>query len=545
MTGLSAPRLFVEGLSLSAGRKPLLSDVSLRLEAGEVLVVLGRSGAGKSLLLRACAGFLPAGVRQTSGTVQVEGVAARPKHPNLRWLAQDPDAAFSPYHRIQAQLLRGTAQVPPDAQLSRFQNYCEELSLDANLAQAFPHQLSGGERARLAVAAALAAKPKVLLADEPSAAIDLATVTDLLAVLRRAVEIEGLALVLVTHDFGVARGAAHAPRALFLEHGSVVGQDSLATLSGSAHLGVQAVVQAAQAVEPTVETHKQASRQVSSQASRQETSPEGQKPTLAASGLTISIAPALHPWRNRHKTTKPLLEAELALKGGEITALIGASGAGKSLLVRTLAGLTALSDSRNRLTVQGVLSAESMQGTIQGQAAKPLPRAWHRQVQYVAQDPWRSLHPSRRVASLLREGAANFALPSTAEPIAELLEELELPSAYATRFPHQLSGGERQRVALARALAVAPNFILADEITSALDSVSAARVLAVLARLSAESGLGVLLVTHDLRQVAGRAGTVQVLEAGRLVESGSADKVLSRPDSRAAQRLVRAAQAVA
>ena len=545
MTGLSAPRLFVEGLSLSAGRKPLLSDVSLRLEAGEVLVVLGRSGAGKSLLLRACAGFLPAGVRQTSGTVQVEGVAARPKHPNLRWLAQDPDAAFSPYHRIQAQLLRGTAQVPPDAQLSRFQNYCEELSLDADLAHAFPHQLSGGERARLAVAAALAAKPKVLLADEPSAAIDLATVTDLLAVLRRAVREEGLALVLVTHDFGVARGAAHAPRALFLEQGSVVGQDSLATLSGSAHLGVQAVVRAAQAVEPTVETHKQSSRQVSSQASRQETSPEGQKPTLAASGLTISLAPALHPWRNRHKAAKPLLEAELALKGGEITALIGASGAGKSLLVRTLAGLTALSDSRNRLTVQGVLSAESMQGTIQGQAAKPLPRAWHRQVQYVAQDPWRSLHPSRRVASLLREGAANFALPSTAARIAALLEELELPSAYATRFPHQLSGGERQRVALARALAVAPNFILADEITSALDSVSAARVLAVLARLSAESGLGVLLVTHDLRQVAGRAGIVQVLEAGRLVESGSADKVLSRPDSRAAQRLVRAAQAVA
>ena len=529
----SEPLIAARGLCLSAGKKPLLRELSCTLAAGEVLVVLGRSGAGKSLLLRAIAGFLPEGVRQTGGRVErtVKGTGA------IRWLAQEPDAAFSPYHRASRQLLAGKPQVSPQEQATRFHAYCQELALAPDLAQAFPHELSGGERARLALAAALSAKPQVLLADEPSAAIDLATVADLLTVLRRATQNEGLALILVTHDFGVAHGLSKDGtnvRALVLEAGSLVAQDSLAALAHRPQASVQALIKA---TTTAPETPRQTSSQPTSTTTRKtETNPD----ILQASGLTISLAPTAHSRQAKAKT-KQLLAAELSLHRGKTTALIGASGSGKSLLARTVGGLSAWRDSKTRLVVQGELATSNLRAS----AACPVPRAWHGQVQYVAQDPWRSLHPRRRVAAILREGASNFSLPKSATRIAELLEELELPAAYAQRFPHQLSGGERQRVALARALAVSPHFILADEITSALDSVSAARVLSVLARLAQENGLGVLLVTHDLRQVAGRAQEVQILEAGKVVESGTAAQVLQTPQSRAGQKLCAAAQAVA
>ena len=543
--------LSVQGLSLRAGKPLLLRELSLTLDAGEVALVLGRSGAGKSLLLRACAGFLPEGVAYGGGTLSFAGkpvscgagaaktakqIQNAAREAGVCWLSQEPDAAFSPYHQAGAQLLRGAYRLDPDERGRRFEKFCRQLALAPHLANAFPHELSGGERARLACAAALASKPRLLLADEPSAAIDLPTVAELLSTIRRAVAEEGLAVLLVTHDFGVARGAGDNPQALVLGkvlgQGEVLAQDSLSALSHSSSKQVQALLQASQV--PT----------------RQAVPPQNK----SASGESLSVSNL-----SIRKKSAPLVEVDMTLPSGETSALIGTSGAGKSLIARSLGGLLSFGDGKTRLTVQGTLSLNDKASdkasdkandkTRTVSLARRPPRAWHRHVQYIAQDPWRSLHPTRKVGAIINEGARNFSLPSEAKSetkrIETLLEEMELPADYAQRFPHQLSGGERQRVALARALAVSPQYILADEITSALDSVSAARVLGMLHQRGQQDGLAVLLVTHDLRRVAGSAETLWVLEAGKLVEQGAAQKVLDAPQSQAGKRLVAAARAMA
>ncbi|MGR4001335.1 MAG: ATP-binding cassette domain-containing protein [Alphaproteobacteria bacterium] len=527
------PLLQIHDLCVSlpkdAPRPRALSNINLNLHSGETLAILGPSGAGKSILARAIIGLLPKGIQQIGGTIRFnnqtlkgENNFAPLRNTKIAWLPQDPDAALSPYLSAEKQLLAGASSLSAQNRRQQFQNYAQKLNLKPRHLKAFPHQLSGGERARLLTAACLATKPQLLLADEPSAAIDAATLVEILAVLKQAQQNDTLATILITHDPGVAQTCT---RVLILDEGQTVQGGSLNQL--------KAIPPLATATPPHNHTKP--------------------RTKLHASKLVFLTPRSATPAGPATPATPIVQVDDFSLAAGESVALLGISGAGKSSFAQLLANL--IKPSSGLLQLGDLQMSRPQVGRVQvGRAQKNhhKNREWHKRVQYVAQDPWRSLHPQQRVINSVRLAASVEKQSNTRRSNArnartrasELLEETGLKPEHAQRFPHQLSGGERQRVALARALASAPDFLLADEITSALDSVTAVRILDLLKDLVRNHGLGLLLITHDLRLAVNLCERILVMDAGRLVENQQLSAFLEAPLSASGGRLLGAARSL-
>jgi ABC-type glutathione transport system ATPase component len=482
-----------EGLALgfTAASAPLLHGVDLVIGEGEAVALSGPSGCGKTLLARALLGLLPSGAwcdgrllwEGRDPTTSADGWK-RLRGGGISWLPQDPLGGLNP-------LLRVGEQVAESARLAGAASRAEARGIAAGLLaemqlpdperllDAWPHQLSGGMRQRALLAAVLARRPRLLLADEPTSSLDAPLQRELLALLDRARRARGLALLFITHDRDLA--PLVADRCLEIRGGRLVALSAVATPNSDP-------VPAARA-------------------------PGIGEPALAAAGLEVRYPGA---------RAFAVAGVDLELHAGRAVGLVGGSGSGKSSLARALAGH--LVPGAGTVTVAGLPQAH-------GDSAPA--RAARRRVQMLFQDAGASLDPRQRVGDALTEAAA--AAGAATESVAvRLLAEVGLPAELAARHPHALSGGQRQRVALARCLAAGPAVLIADEPTSALDAEARDRILALLGTVMVSRGLAVLLVTHDVDTASAFCDELLVMHSGRIVERAPAAPLalLRHPHSR-------------
>ncbi|MFD3366513.1 oligopeptide/dipeptide ABC transporter ATP-binding protein [Streptomyces albidoflavus] len=601
----ATPLLAVEGLRLAATASgtpvPLLDGVSLTVGRGESVAIVGESGSGKSLTMRAAMGLLPDGVEVTGGTVRLDGTDLGTLPPRERaalrghrmsLLLQDPFTMLHPQLTCGRQIadgLRPGFAAPGGGRARRAAVRAEvvrrlaEVGLDAAVADRHPHELSGGMRQRVATAAALAGDPDLLIADEPTTALDAANrraVLDLLGELRAR---RGMGLVLVTHDLRAAFSAGDRVHVLYagqiLEQGPAT---RLHTVPGHPYTA------ALLAAEPSL-TERYAELpalpgSVPPPGSRGSGCPFADRcphtadlcrttpllatpvpgapqdpPHLTACLRAAELGPGLTPVRRTvverggeeegdpepapeqaalhlrglHRVFRSpagdhtaLHEVDLTVRRGQIVALAGESGSGKTTLARIAAGLE--SADRGTCVVGGVPLTAGRRPTTAER------RRLASRVQIVFQDPYSSLNPLRDVGATLREAltATRGRLPraeADAE-VARLLDQVRLPASYARRRPAALSGGERQRVAVARALAARPELLICDEAVAALDVSVQAQLLSLLGQLRDSEGFAVLFITHDLAVVRQLADRAVVMHRGRVVEQGPAARVLDRPE---------------
>jgi peptide/nickel transport system ATP-binding protein len=505
---VTAPLLQIEDLSVRAGAATLLDGVSLSLAAGEVLALVGESGSGKSLTALACLRLLQAGL-QATGAVRVSGqdlmALDEPALCNLRGASigmvfQEPLSALDPLVRIGdqvAETIRAHRRMSRPAARAAAAEMLGRVDLDPAVVspERYPHQLSGGQRQRVAIAAAVALKPRLILADEPTTALDAATGAEVADLLVRLVREDGAGLLFITHDLALA--ARLADRTAVMHAGRVVETaPSRQLLTDPTHAGTRRLAEASR---PLVRAGK---------------APDpGAAPLLEARGLCRS-----YPGPRTHLFAQPVrrIAAEgidLCLRPGQVTAIVGRSAAGKSTVAQMLLGLEPPDAGELRLA-KGV---------------RP---------QAVFQDPYGSLDPQWTVARIIAEPAAGPVDPTR---IADALAEVGLDPALATRRPHQLSGGQRQRVALARALFAQPAVLVMDEATSALDATARRQILTLVGELTARRGLAVVLVSHDLAAVRGLADEVLVMDHGRVVERGPAEALFTSPQHPVTRTLLAAA----
>ncbi|GGU80735.1 ABC transporter ATP-binding protein [Streptomyces filipinensis] len=510
------PLLEVTGLDVDFDGRAAVRDVCLTLERGEVLGLVGESGSGKSATALAILGLLP-GNAAVRGSVRLDGselVGAgereltRIRGSRVAMVFQDPLSAFTPVYRIGDQIaeaVRAHRDVPREQARSRAVELLDLVGIPepALRARAFPHEFSGGMRQRAMIAMAMAAEPDLILADEPTTALDVTIQAQILDVLRAAQRATGAAVLLVSHDLGVIAGLAD--RVAVMREGRVVEQGTATEVFDRPRAPYTRQLLAAV---PRIDTPRRPR-------------PATGEPVLTVRGLTRTFP--VHTGtvvRRRSGTVYAVDGVDLDVRRGETLALVGESGSGKSTTLFELLELTAPEGGSVELFGQRL-------GTL-GRAEA---RALRRRIQIVFQDPMASLDPRMPVGDIIAEplraqGADRAVI---ARRVPALLAQVGLEPAHADRFPHEFSGGQRQRVGIARALSVEPELLVLDEPLSALDVSVQAEVLELLRRLKEELGLAYLLVSHDLAVVRNIADRVSVVYLGRTVEAGPVDEVFARP----------------
>jgi peptide/nickel transport system ATP-binding protein len=497
-------RLAVEALRVVARgsdgiARPILLDVDLTIEPGEVVAAVGPSGSGKSTLGLAALGYARPGCRITAGAVRLDGRDILTLPPSglrqlrgraIAYVPQSPAVAFNPAHAIDPQVTEsirkrmGTraATVDAHALYARF-----GLPEPDRIGRRYPHQLSGGQLQRLAAAMAFVGKPRLIVFDEPTTALDVTTQIGVLRTFRDRLRESGVAALYISHDLAVV--AQLADRIVVLEAGRVIDE-------GEAGAILTRVLRPA--------------RLVSVPRPSPATLPA--PPLIEMRGLSAAYRAASRP---------ALIDLTLTVGAGEVMGLIGESGSGKSTLARVIAGL--MIPSAGSLRFDGAPLAT----TVRARSTEH-----RRRIQTVFQSADLALNPRHRVRELLSRPLTLYhRLRGAARDrrVRELLELVELPSGFVDREPHTLSGGQKQRINLARALAATPALILCDEVTSALDAAVRDSMIALLQRLKRELRLSYLFISHDLSTVAGFADRVAVLYQGRIVEEGAATTILEAP----------------
>lgn len=544
MTAAGEPLLEVRDLRVEYGRRRetvrAVDGVNLDLEAGETLGIVGESGAGKSSALMAVPRLLPRGGHILPGSgVRVRGVDVigadpeklrRVRASEIGVIFQQPGSSLNPVHRAGravAEAVREGRGLSGAGLREEVLRLLSRAGLDdpERAARAYPHQLSGGMQQRVALAAALGGGPSLLLADEPTAALDVVVEAEVLDRLDELQGRAGMGMVLVSHDLRVVAGVA----------------DRVAVMYGGR------VVEAGPADEVLREPSHEYTRSLLEAAprlprggTRAGPSPGGSRPAGASSRSPLIEARGLRRryrdggriW-GRGESVVAVDGVSLALRDGEAVGLVGASGAGKTTVARMLTGA--------QEPDEGELAWRGRRVATMGRRERG---AYRRAAQLIHQDPFSSLNPRMTVGRALREPLEVHGVASGEGArcrVEELLARVDLDPAAVDRRPRELSGGERQRVALARALTVRPALLAADEPVSALDVSVQARILALLAELREELGLTLLLVAHDLAVIREVCERVLVMHGGRIVESGPTDRVLLRPEHPRTRELVEAA----
>ena len=521
--------LAVAGLRVHIGQQEILRGISLDCAAGEVLGLIGESGSGKSMAALAMMGLLPAPA-VVQGSIRLEGqeLVGRPeagmcalRGRALSMVFQEPMTALNPMQTIGDQVAE-TVRVHAGASRRAALAHARETLARVGLPEAtvpasrFPHELSGGQRQRVGIAIAIALHPRLLIADEPTTALDVSTQAGILALLRRLVDEDGLGLVFISHDLAVV--SRLADRLAILRAGEVVERGAAAEVFRTrAHPYTRALLDAA--------THRP---------DRRPPEAEPAPPLLELSGVTRDYPAARHGLFGRRGRFPAVRGVSFAVRAGESVGLVGRSGCGKSTLTRAILGLEPLQGGEIRLG---------------GRPAGPGMRRDQRAlVQVVFQDPYGSFDPRQTVGRLITEPLHLLDDPprgaDRAAAIARALGDVGLSATDAGRYIHEFSGGQRQRLAIARALILRPRLILLDEAVSALDVRVRAQILDLLARLSARYGLAYLFISHDLGVVRAITDRVLVMEAGRIVEEGPTEAVLAAPRHPATRALVAAAPAL-
>lgn len=531
-----SPVLSVRDLRVQTlGRRPteILKGISFDILPGETVCLVGESGSGKSVTSLVTMDLLPPDeLEATGGSVLLNGedilaaTAARTRSLRASAMAmifQEPMTALNPVLSIGLQMdevyAAHTKMGPAERKAAALEAFASvQLPDPRRIYASFPHQLSGGQRQRVMIAMALALRPKLLIADEPTTALDVTTQKQILSLIRKLQEEQGTAVLFITHDMGVVVDIAD--RVCVMRQGELVE-------SGS----VQDVLS-----RPQMDYTRDLLRAVPSLLPRD--------PRPAGDGATVLEVKGLHKRFETRSTFSRLLgrpgysvhavrDVKFELRRGRTLGIVGESGSGKSTVARCVLRLEDPTDGEIHVNGQDIAQ---LQGTQALAAAR-------RSVQMVFQDPNRSLNPRLRIAESLIEGPLNTGEDriSATSRAGDMLETVGLPRNSLDRFPHQFSGGQRQRIAIARALMMSPDVIVADEAVSALDVSVQAQVLELLGEIQTRRNLAVLFITHDLRVAAQICDDVMVMQRGQVVEYGPAAEILSHPREQYTRDLINAA----
>jgi peptide/nickel transport system ATP-binding protein len=510
--------LEVAGLAVAlppGGDRPhAAKDVSFSVERGEILCLVGESGSGKSVIAQAVMGLLPRALPVTAGRILLEGedvTAARPQRirelrgQRMSMIFQEPMTALNPVMTCGEQIdevLREHTRLGPAERRAKILATIAEVALPdpERIIASYPHQLSGGQRQRIMIAMALVLEPVLLIADEPTTALDVTTQAQILELVRTLQRRHGMGVLFITHDFGVVADIAH--RVAVLRLGELVelgAKDEV--LKRPRHDYTVMLIGAV----PTLQPHGRA---------------VAQDAPLVLETRGLSKTYVDHGWFTRRREVRAAEDVNLELRRGQTLGIVGESGSGKSTVARCIVRLIDPTGGEIRIHGEDI-------------ARRPLRslKEMRRRVQIVFQDPYRSLNPRRTVGEAIIEGPLNYGLPRE-EALARarrLMDLVRMDGAALERYPHQFSGGQRQRICIARALAMEPELLVADEAVSALDVSVQAQVLALLEEIRTRLNLAMLFITHDLRVAAQVCDQVAVMSKGRVVEVGPAEEIFLRP----------------
>ncbi len=496
-------------------RANAVDGVAFDLHAREILCIVGESGSGKSLTAAAIMGLLPRSVRVAGGTIELAGtdllrlteaeMRAR-RGRDIGMIFQEPMTALNPLMRV-GQQIDEVLRVHTDLSEAARQQRVVELMGQVNLPDpeqlrlAFPFRLSGGQRQRVMIAMALALGPSLLIADEPTTALDVTTQKQILALVKDIQSARGMGVLFITHDFGVV--AEIADRVAVMQHGRIVEIGVVdQVLNHPEHPYTRQLIAAVPRLEP-----------------RAARVPADAPTTLVATALTKTYGSAGGIFMRR-RVVAAVKSVDLSIRQGETLGVVGESGSGKSTLGRLLIRL---------LAADG--GSVSFQGTELLSAAPGRLRALRRDVQMVFQDPYASLNPRRRVGAIIADGLLAQGTPRAPAfaRARELMGLVGLDPAGIDRYPHEFSGGQRQRIGIARALALDPKLLIADEPVSALDVSVQAQVLELLNDVRRRFDLAMLFITHDLRVAAQVCDRIAVMRQGEIVETGPTADIFRRP----------------
>jgi peptide/nickel transport system ATP-binding protein len=518
MSAVDNPILTIEGLSVrlpkGADRSHALGGVSMAIAANEIVCVVGESGSGKSVMANAIMRLLPGEVAIDGGRVLFEGKdlasasnaeMRKVRGAGIAMIFQEPMTALNPLRTIGDQI---GEMFEIHTELSKADIKARVLALlqdvhipdPAQAARAYPHELSGGQRQRAMIAMALALDPRLLIADEPTTALDVTTQAQILKLIKELQTRRNTAVLFITHDFGVV--AEIADRVVVMQHGKVVEQGAVKdVLTDPQHPYTQQLIAA---VPPL-------------------TAPP---PRSLSDDIILTLDNVSKTYRNGGflgrgvRVTHAVKAVSLKLPRGATLGIVGESGSGKSTLARCIIRL--IDPDGGSIVLEGKDWAKLSRDEVRRET---------RHIQMVFQDPFASLNPRRKAGDLVAQGPIVHGTPR-AQAVAQAKELFRLvgldPSAI-DRFPHEFSGGQRQRIGLARALALKPDVLVADEAVSALDVSVQAQVLKMLHELRERLGLSIVFITHDLRVAAQICDLVAVMKDGEVVEHGLAGEVFGNP----------------
>lgn len=523
---LAINNLTVDAIS-SDGTRSLVRNISFNVHAGETLCVVGESGSGKSVTSLAVMGLLPSKVMRISqGGISLAGEPIQHasdqrlralRASSMAMVFQEPMTALNPVQTVGQQVeevLRLHSNMPKTQRKMEVLQMLESVHLPdpSRIYSAYPHQLSGGQRQRIVIAMALILKPALLIADEPTTALDVTTQKQILLLIKELQQRQGTAVMFITHDFGVV--ADIADRIVVMNQGRIVEsgtRDDI--LRRPKEKYTRTLISSVPSLAP------RASRVIDGKA------------VLSVEGLQ-KIYSEKSFFKRKVREVVAANDISLTVRQGEITGIVGESGSGKSTVARCMVRLVQASGGQVKVNATDIMALPAKQM-----------QQFRQKVQIVFQDPYRSLNPRRNIGDSMVEGLLNFGVEKNEalKKVAQALQIVGLPASVMERYPHQFSGGQRQRLCIARAVVMEPDLLIADEAVSALDVSVQAQVLQLFEDIRDRTGVAILFITHDLRVAARICDTIVVMQHGRIVEAGASVDVLSAPREAYTQSLIGAA----
>ena len=523
--------LQIENLNMSIYGIDILKDVSLSAAKGEIIGVIGESGSGKSMTAFSVMNLLPTGA-EVSGKITLDDQDLLAKSEaemcairgnDIGMIFQEPMTALNPVKTIGDQvaetvLIHGTAERSEATAIARDTLNRVGLPADQFPLTRYPHELSGGQRQRVVIAMAIALRPKLLIADEPTTALDVTTQAQILDLLKKLVAEDGMCLMLITHDLGVV--AEVADHIVIMKDGEVVESgETHALFRNMQHPYTKALFEASSHVPDKGEART------------------SQTPLLEVRNAIRDYTMPRKSVFGKPQTFRAVNDVSFVLHNGENLGLVGESGCGKSTLTRAILGLEALQGGEIRIHDTPV------------EAETHMPRELRRKMQVVFQDPYGSFNPRHKVARLVAEPLHLLESEPKGQErrkaVERALTEVGMQRSDADKYIHEFSGGQRQRIAIARALIIKPDLIILDEAVSALDVSIRAQILDLLADLSSRLNLSYLFISHDLSVVRSVTDRVMVMKSGEIVEHGETEDVFTNPQHDYTKTLIAAAPSLA
>ena len=543
--------LDVKDLTLQIDGQRLLSDISVQLSQNEILALVGESGSGKSLLALSLLGLQPKKAILTANRLLFEQQPLlsldtkqlqKLRGNNISMIFQDPQSSLNPSIRCGAQLLEVLQQhtsMSKKAQKAKITEALLEVQLSApeRIFNSYPHEISGGQKQRVMIAMALLCRPQLLIADEPTTALDVTVQKDIIELLKRLQKKRNMSVLFISHDLALVKKLAD--RVMVMYQGKIIEENtSLGLFTQPIAPYTKGLLFARPSTKkrlfplPTLKDYQEGSFETHSQSSEERTNKHNkiynQPPLLEIKGIE-KVYQKRSGFFRKVVFFQAVAPLSFYLYPKETLGLVGESGCGKSTLARAIIQLDPPSDGK-----------VFFRGAEVNPSDKKMMHYIRQKIQFVFQDPYASLHPLKSIGNAIQEVLEYYSKENSHTRTIELLEQVGLPSSFYSRFPHELSGGQRQRVVIARALATDPEVLICDESVAALDISVQAQVLNLLNHLKEVLGLSYLFISHDLAVVKYMSDRVMVMQEGKLVELQEADALYLKPQNSYTKKLIAA-----